>query len=48
MPDTEITRAETRERARSLLVRSYDADWTLSNHPQVDVERTLDDSKVRD
>jgi hypothetical protein len=27
MPDAEITRAETRERARLLLVRSYDVDW---------------------
>jgi aminopeptidase N len=33
MPDTEITRAETRERARLLLVRSYDVDFDFTHGP---------------
>jgi aminopeptidase N len=34
MPDTEITRAETRERARLLLVRSYDVDFDFTRGPR--------------
>jgi aminopeptidase N len=33
MADTEITRAETRERARLLLVRSYDVDFDFTRRP---------------
>jgi len=33
MPDTEITRAETRERARLLIVRWHDADWDFTHGP---------------
>jgi hypothetical protein len=33
MPDTEITRAETRERARLLLVRSYDVGFDSTPGP---------------
>jgi Peptidase family M1 domain/Peptidase M1 N-terminal domain len=33
MPDTEITRAETRERPRLLLVRSYDVDFDFTRGP---------------
>ena len=33
MPDTEITRAETGERARLLLVRSCDVDWDFTQGP---------------
>jgi aminopeptidase N len=33
MPDTEITRAQTRERARLLLVRSYDVDLDFTQGP---------------
>jgi aminopeptidase N len=33
MPDTEITRAETRERERLLLVRSYDVDFDFTRGP---------------
>jgi hypothetical protein len=36
MPDAEITRAETRERARLLLVRSYDVDWDFTQGPGTD------------
>ena len=35
MPDTEITRAETRERARLLLVRSYDVDFDFTRGPRI-------------
>jgi hypothetical protein len=34
MPDTEITRAETRERARLLLVRSYEVDFDFTRGPR--------------
>src|SRR6202161_4529368 len=34
MPDTEITRAETRKRARLLLVRSYDVDFDFTRAPR--------------
>jgi aminopeptidase N len=34
MPDTEITRAETRERARLLHVRSYDVDLDFTRGPE--------------
>jgi hypothetical protein len=36
MADAEITRAETRERARLLLVRSYDVDWDFTQGPGTD------------
>jgi aminopeptidase N len=33
MPDTEITRAETQERARLLHIRSYDVDLDFTQGP---------------
>jgi Peptidase family M1 domain/ERAP1-like C-terminal domain/Peptidase M1 N-terminal domain len=35
MPDTEITRAETRERARLLLARSYNVDFDFTRGPHI-------------